>query len=433
MTEARNSEFDHPKNTTRSTEDGFSGSPTFGDEDGFSGLLPFSGIEDGLCSYGDKDDKDVILKDDKGGILEDGCSGLPSNGDEDAKGGILEDAKGGILEDDKGGILEDGLSGLCSHGAEGDKGVILEDGFCSYGAEDDKGGIFKDGLSGLPSFGDEGDKGGILEDGVAEKVKKKQRICETGRFRDPLVVLGSDVMLMILNCVDAPSVALSLLVSRGWHAIASCDKIWSSKEVETLNSRGFAFWSGLLPGACLVQLSLLCGLRAITQERVYPCEELWHGKAHLPRVAKFDRLSKLAAYSLSMMDGKRKRVRKEDLCDHVWEFHFTEAAPEYWRMLDPYWNGTGPPLRRYFLPDGSQTAEPHDKIWGGHESCYSIVTGLLADGKMRKHYVRINRWLPMYVTRNEDWSWEISNNLCIYRSIPDADKEDGTGPLFLLH
>ncbi|KAJ8547146.1 hypothetical protein K7X08_010732 [Anisodus acutangulus] len=409
MTEARNSEFDHPKNTTRSTEDGFSGSPTFGDEDGFSGLLPFSGIEDGLCSYGDKD---VILKDDKGGILEDGCSGLPSNGDEDDKGGILEDGKGGILEDDKGRILEDGLSGLCSHGAEGDKGVILEDGLsglcshgaegdkgviledglCSYGAEDDKGGIFKDGLSGLPSFDDEGDKFGIMEDGVAEKVKKKQRICETGRFRDPLVVLGSDVMLMILNCVDAPSVALSLLVSRGWHAIASSDKIWSSK-----------------------------------------CEELWHGKAHLPRVAKFDRLSKLAAYSLSMMDGKRKRVRKEDLCDHVWEFHFTEAAPEYWRMLDPYWNGTGPPLRRYFLPDGSQTAEPRDKIWGGHESCYSIVTSLLADGKMRKHYVRINRWLPMYVTRNEDWSWEISNNLCIYRSIPDADKEDGTGPLFLLH
>lgn len=110
-----------------------------------------------------------------------------------------------------------------------------------------------------------------------------------------------------------------------------------------------------------------------------------------------------------------------------------QAAPEYWRMLDPYWHGTGPPLRRYFLPDGSQTADPDDKIWGGHECCYTVVTGLLADGKIREHYVRINRWPPMHVTRKEDWSWELSNDLCTYRSLPDADKEDGTGPFFRLY
>ncbi|KAG5588330.1 hypothetical protein H5410_048764 [Solanum commersonii] len=37
----------------------------------------------------------------------------------------------------------------------------------------------------------------------------------------------------------------------------------------------------------------------------------------------------------------------------------------------------------------------------------------------------------MYVTRKEDWRWEISNNFCTYKSIPDAaDKKDGTGPFF---
>ncbi|KAH0637394.1 uncharacterized protein [Solanum tuberosum] len=283
--------------------------------------------------------------------------------------------------------VEDGLSRLPCFGVEDDKGEILEDEFSGLPCS----GV-EDGLCGLPCFGVEDDKGGILEDGFAEKGKKKRRICEMGRLNDPLVVLGSDIMLMILSCLDARSVALCLLVSCGWRGIASSDKIWSSK-----------------------------------------CEELWQGKTHLPRIAKVNDLSKLAVYSLSIMDGKRKRIRKEDLYDHVWEFHFTEAAPEYWRMLDPYWNGTGRPLRRYFLPDGSQTAEPDDKIWGGHESCYSIVTSVLADGKIRAHYVRINRWPPMYVTRKEDWSWEISNNFCTYRSIPDADKKDGTGPLFLLH
>ncbi|MCD7469614.1 hypothetical protein HAX54_008756 [Datura stramonium] len=260
----------------------------------------------------------------------------------------------------------------------------LDDGFSGLPSSEDE-----DGLSGLTSYGD---KGGILEDGFADKGKKKRRICETGRLRDPLVVLGSDIMLVILSCLDARSVALCLLVSCEWRAVASSDRIWSSK-----------------------------------------CEELWQGKAHLPRIVKVNGLSKLAAYSLSVKDGKRKRITKEELCDHVWEFHFTQAAPEYWRMLDPYWNGTGPPLRRYFLPDGSQTAEPDDRIWGGHECCYSVVTSLLADGKIRQHYVRINRWPPMYVTRKEDWSWEISNNLCTYRSIPDADKKDGTGPLSLLY
>ncbi|CAN4120669.1 unnamed protein product [Withania somnifera] len=76
-------------------------------------------------------------------------------------------------------------------------------------------------------------------------------------------------------------------------------------------------------------------------------------------------------------------------------------------MLDPYWNGTVPPLRCYLLPDGSHIAESDDKIWGGHECCYTIVTRLLEDGKIRQHCVRISRWPPMYVTGKEDWNGEL--------------------------
>jgi hypothetical protein len=109
-----------------------------------------------------------------------------------------------------------------------------------------------------------------------------------------------------------------------------------------------------------------------------------------------------------------------------------QAAPEYWRNLDPYWKGNGPPMHRYFHPDGSQTADPGDKVWGGHESCYSIVTSIIGEGKIREHYVRINRWHPLAVSRKQDWSWEMTNNLFCYSSIPDAYKEGGTGPLFLV-
>uniref|UniRef100_A0A2P2KYH3 F-box domain-containing protein n=1 Tax=Rhizophora mucronata TaxID=61149 RepID=A0A2P2KYH3_RHIMU len=207
-------------------------------------------------------------------------------------------------------------------------------------------------------------------------------------LQDPLEVLGRDLMMKIFSNVDARSVALSLVVSRSWHGVACSDSLWSLK-----------------------------------------CEELWVGKAHIPRFAQAPGISKLAAYSFSVMDGKRNRIMRDDLCDHVWEFHFTKAAPEYWRNLDPYWKGTSPLMHRYFHPDGSLTADPGDRVWGGHECCYSIVTSFIGDGKIRKHYVRVNRWPQMTIRRKEDWSWEMSNCIYCYSSVPDAHKEGRTGPL----
>ncbi|XP_042488508.1 uncharacterized protein LOC122068695 isoform X2 [Macadamia integrifolia] len=233
----------------------------------------------------------------------------------------------------------------------------------------------------VPSW-DEGNKKNRKRYGEEEEERSDLR-------QDPLVVFGSDIMLMILSRLDARSVALSLLVSQGWHGVASSDRLWSSK-----------------------------------------LKELWLGKAHIPRSSLVRGISKLAAYSLSVLDAKRTRIMKDDLCDHVWEFRFTKAAPEYWRNLDPSWKGTGPSMRRYFHPDGTLTADSGDQVWGGHECTYSIVTSFVEEGRIREHYVRINRWPQMSVSRKQDWSWELGNHLYCYSSIPDADKEGGTGPFF---
>ncbi|XP_072963673.1 probable E3 ubiquitin ligase complex SCF subunit sconB [Typha angustifolia] len=206
---------------------------------------------------------------------------------------------------------------------------------------------------------------------------------------DPLVALGPDLMVKILAFLDARSVAQCIVVSLRWHCVAASDRIWGPK-----------------------------------------CQELWMGKAHIPRSSQVRGASKLESYSVSIMDAKRTRIMKEDLCDHVWEYRFKEIAPEYWRNLDPSWKGTGSPMRRYFHPDGSHTADPDDEVWGGHECTYSIITSYMGDGKIKEHYVRINRWPPMAVLRKEDWSWELSNHIYCYNSFPDADKEGGTGPLF---
>lgn len=227
------------------------------------------------------------------------------------------------------------------------------------------------------------------ERGAHRRKKKKKKVEEDEMVSDPLAVFGSDLMLTILYRLDARSLAQSILVSREWQALAASDSLWSKK-----------------------------------------CEELWAGKAHLPRTALQRGISKLAAYSISVWDAKRTQIMREDLCSHAWEFRFKAPAPLYWLNLDPSWRGTGPPMRRYFHPDGSQTADPTDRVWGGHECTYSIVTSYIGKEKIREHYVRIQRWPRMSVSRKQDWGWELDNHVYCYSSIPDAEKEGGTGPLF---
>ncbi|KAF7131605.1 hypothetical protein RHSIM_Rhsim09G0045000 [Rhododendron simsii] len=332
-------------------------------------------------------------------------------------------------------------------GPENDHSYPIADGVgndhCSIGSSDDYSYPIADGVgnnhfsigssddySSYPiadGVGNEHCSIGSADDGAAEdsakKKKRKKRKREkenegvvVNNEQDPLVLFGSDIMMKILKNLDARSVALSLLVSRGWYGVASSDRLWTAKSM-------FLIYGQRVVLAPFMLLIIEVGLEAFL---IIECEELWLGKAHIPRSSQVRGLSKLATYSVSVMDGQRTRIMKEDLCDHVWEFHFNEAAPEYWRNLDPYWKGTGPPMRRYFHPDGSLTADPGDEVWGGHESCYSIVTSFMGEGTIRDHYVRINRWPRMLVVRKEDWSWEMTNNLYCYSTIPDADKEGGT-------
>lgn len=59
-----------------------------------------------------------------------------------------------------------------------------------------------------------------------DKITKQEEVVV---LQDPLEVFGGDIMLLILGKLDARSVALSLLVSRAWHGVASSDSLWTSK------------------------------------------------------------------------------------------------------------------------------------------------------------------------------------------------------------
>uniref|UniRef100_A0A2N9GNM0 F-box domain-containing protein n=1 Tax=Fagus sylvatica TaxID=28930 RepID=A0A2N9GNM0_FAGSY len=68
------------------------------------------------------------------------------------------------------------------------------------------------------------------------KRKKPEKQTVQEETKDPLEVFGTDIMLKILSNLDARSVALCLLVSRAWHAVASSDRLWAPKEVNIHSS-----------------------------------------------------------------------------------------------------------------------------------------------------------------------------------------------------
>lgn len=93
-------------------------------------------------------------------------------------------------------------------------------------------------LPGLAFSGEEeDDTNGDVEEvvDVTENTvkKKKKEVHQMGlwhlQLKDPLLVLGSDIMHAILSSLDARSAAQSLNVSRGWHGVACTDRLWSPK------------------------------------------------------------------------------------------------------------------------------------------------------------------------------------------------------------
>ncbi|KAI3469895.1 hypothetical protein Pfo_026558 [Paulownia fortunei] len=103
------------------------------------------------------------------------------------------------------------------------------------GKKKPKTGILGDGPSSVPSLssfwrgkGRMADRGicdGTAESGGGEELE----VAPEEGSQDPLVVFGSGIMMMTFSKLDARSVALACLVSRGWFAVASADKIWALK------------------------------------------------------------------------------------------------------------------------------------------------------------------------------------------------------------
>ncbi|PWA93329.1 F-box domain, cyclin-like protein [Artemisia annua] len=126
--------------------------------------------------------------------------------------------------------------------------------------------IVEDGYG--PSEDEDDDYYNYKKVGVLKDVTKKRKMIKKTSLeykkeeylQDPLVVFGWDIMLKILNHLDARSVALSLMVSRGWHGVASSDAIWSKKLAVDLEGFGI-FVAAQIIRTCYWYLASSCPTR----------------------------------------------------------------------------------------------------------------------------------------------------------------------------
>ncbi|KAG8372791.1 hypothetical protein BUALT_Bualt12G0103700 [Buddleja alternifolia] len=83
----------------------------------------------------------------------------------------------------------------------------------------------EDGPSNFPLFSHMADD----DENLGGDDRDRDRDRDRDTRQDPLEVFGSEIMTVMLSKVDARSVAIARLVCRGWHAVASSDKIWAPK------------------------------------------------------------------------------------------------------------------------------------------------------------------------------------------------------------
>lgn len=102
----------------------------------------------------------------------------------------------------------------------------------------------------------------------------------------------------------ARKILLHLLFCYHIFVQGSCVKIWCSLQHDYMNAPHSPFLSPR--NLCRSFAGRVLRLTKILF--VFQCEELWLGKAHIPRISMVQGITRLQAYSFSIMDGKRVSI-----------------------------------------------------------------------------------------------------------------------------
>ncbi|GJP59028.1 hypothetical protein CLOP_g7086 [Closterium sp. NIES-67] len=227
-----------------------------------------------------------------------------------------------------------------------------------------------------------------------------------------LDVLGAEVTVALLACLDAPSLARCTAVSRSWRRLASDDTLWLPLCSCLWRCKAFVprRFKALLesPPRRAASRHDATVARVLSPSRtaaVRPCAGDGAGGRRVDEDADADTncetmlfvrrgaypateratdadsdidaqvpepFSWAAMYRQSLSEGAREGILAEELCSVTWSFRFKHMDLP-WIRNHPFWLNL-PPLLRRFHADGSVASGTHnDPIFGSHENIWRFV------------------------------------------------------------
>lgn len=153
------------------------------------------------------------------------------------------------------------------------------------------------------------------------------------------------------------------------------------------------------------------------------CSRSWEGKLCIPDTAHLAKWRQ--KWLLAEADSHRTQLTTDELCSYSWTFRFRPAAGAFWMAMDPFYHSGQPMLRRFFTCGHLVSETANDPLWGPHESRWRFSKSSL--GK-RGHFLKINHWPCLSISRTADWGWEMSNEWVCYQLAGEASAvEEGDG------
>ncbi|CAI7827276.1 unnamed protein product [Closterium sp. NIES-54] len=222
-------------------------------------------------------------------------------------------------------------------------------------------------------------------------------------------VLGAEVTVALLACLDAPSLARCAAVSRSWRRLATedtlwlplCRSLWRSKAyvprrftalLDEPPKRGASRHGATATRVASLAAVPMCagdgaGGRSLENkaEAVANNETQPHSKTERDSDANSNHFevsepfSWAAMYRQSLGEGAREGILAEELCSVTWSFRFKHMDLP-WIRNHPFWVNL-PPLLRRFHADGSVVSGTrNDPIFGSHENIWRFVPHSISPG-----------------------------------------------------
>lgn len=188
------------------------------------------------------------------------------------------------------------------------------------------------------------------------------------------LMMDKDLLFEIMSRMDLKTLLVAATVCETWRGVARHDAIWRPR-----------------------------------------CKELWENKKFFSSWVLLENTSMWRKFFLSILDAKRERPTKEELCSMTWKFEM-KRAPRYLRELEATFSENGTTRvenfreMRWCFFNYIGPEHPHLEHCGEGAAQNQIVPA----GSLR---ICVGPYPPLRISRTHEWGWRLENDWVIYENV----------------